>query len=173
MTDANATSNVAEGRLVEELRWIHGIIRHDLGVIRELAERIRAGAEASEVRQEISLLKTTSPLWQLKVNCLYYCRLVHSHHNGEDAHLFPALRRANPALNPIVDKLEADHRKVSEYLDVVESASNDLVVLDTASSRHELVEALAALADHLIVHLDYEEENISPTLAQWTHWPFG
>src|ERR1700758_2229294 len=29
------------------------------------------------------------------------CRFVHSHHHAESVLLFPALRRANPALNPV------------------------------------------------------------------------
>ena len=157
--------------LVAELLWIHGILRDDLALVQRLAVEVANGKDAELVREEIARLKTKSPLWQLKVNCIYYCRLVHAHHNGEDAHIFPALRRSNPALNPVVDTLEADHRKVSDILDEVESAANDLRVHEGAAGRERLVEALNLLAEHLLAHLAYEEESISPTLRTWRHWP--
>lgn len=158
--------------LVQELLWIHGILRGDLDTVRRLAGEVLDGREPVDIRQEITNLKTQGPLWQLKVNCLYYCRFVHLHHNGEDAHLFPALRRSNPALEPVVDKLEADHRKVSDILDEVELSADGLVQHDTPGNRQALVDSLNFLAEHLLTHLDYEERSISPTLRTWDRWPF-
>jgi hypothetical protein len=58
-------------------------------------------------------------LWRLKVSCLRYCSHVHAHHGAEDVLLFPALRAADPTIGPVVDRLEADHVRVSDLLDVV------------------------------------------------------
>ncbi len=157
--------------LVQELLWIHGILRHDLEIVQRLATEVANGKSADLVHDEIAALKIKSPLWQLKVNCLTYCRLVHAHHNGEDAHVFPALRRSNPALGPVVDRLEADHRKVSEILDEVEGAAGDLTRDDRTDIRTRLIVALNLLAEHLLTHLAFEEESISPTLRSWRHWP--
>jgi len=160
--------------LVRELLWIHGILRGDLEVVRRLAGEVLDGKAPDQVREEIARLQVQSPLWQLKVNCLYYCRFVHLHHNGEDAHLFPALRRSNPALGPVVDRLEADHRKVSDILDEVEAASDELVRVDTPAGRARVVDALSLLSEHLLAHLDFEETAITPTLRRWERWPmFG
>lgn len=158
--------------LVQELLWVHGILRSDLESVSRLANEVLSGRKPEGVREDITRLKTQSPLWQLKVNCLYYCRFVHAHHSGEDAHLFPALRRSNPALGKVVDKLEADHRTVSDILDEVERTSNDLVQHDTPDCREQLVSSLNLLTEHLLAHLDYEEESISPTLRAWDRWPF-
>jgi hypothetical protein len=100
------------------------MIRRDLGTVRDLATPTANGdASPSEVREGIDALKTHGPLWKLRINCLRYCRFVHSHHNAEDAMLFPALRAANPEHEPVVDRLEADHRRISDLLDaVVDSA---------------------------------------------------
>ena len=57
------------------------------------------------------------------MNCLHYCRFVHGHHHLEDVALFPALRRADPDIVPVVDRLEGEHRVVSEQLDEVEAAA--------------------------------------------------
>ena len=159
--------------LVQELLWVHGMIRRDLQTVEELADRVLAGDSPEQVRMEIGALQTNSPLWKLRVNCLYYCRFVHSHHGLEDRMLFPALRRSNPALGPVVDKLESDHRRVSDYLDEVEAAADRLVEQDTGEGRRRLVDALKVLAEHLLVHLAYEEVAISPTLRAWEGWLLG
>ncbi len=62
-------------RFVQELLWIHGILRDDLAIVRRLAEEVLNGEDPERVRIEISRLQTQSPLWQFKANCLYYCRL--------------------------------------------------------------------------------------------------
>jgi hemerythrin-like domain-containing protein len=95
----------------------------------------------------------------------------HSHHTHESLLLFPALREANPALNPVVDRLEADHARVSDLLGEVEAASRDLGEAGDPAARGRLVTALRTLSDDLLAHLQYEEERISGTLATWTRWP--
>jgi hemerythrin-like domain-containing protein len=109
-------------------------------------------------------------LWQLRVNCLTYCGHVHAHHGLEDALLFPAVRRANPALASVVAKLEADHRDVSDLLGNIEAAARLLASADTAEARSRLAGTLAALANVLPGHLAYEEDAIGPTLLQMTDW---
>lgn len=157
--------------LVAELRWVHDHIRHDLDVVQGLANRVLDGAEPDEVTEEIGRLKTNGPLWKLRVNCLYYCRFVHAHHNLEDIALFPALREKDPALTPVVDKLEADHRLVSDYLDEIEDAVREIGREDSTAARLRIVDALEGLREHLLEHLEFEETEIAPTLSQFTHWP--
>lgn len=171
-------TNVEEGRpiapgegLVQELLWVHGIIRRDLETVRRLAAEVMAGAPPEEITVEVRRLESNSPLWQMKVNCLYYCRLVHHHHTNEDQLLFPVLRRSNPALNPVVDRLEADHRRVADFCDEVTATARELARTDTIDGRKRIVAALDGLSDHLLAHLSYEEEQISPTLRTWSSWP--
>jgi len=170
-----ATPRVEENKpgqhLLDELRWVHDRIRHDLGVCAELARRAAEGLAPAEMRAEIQSLETNSPLWKLRVNCLYYCRFVHSHHKAEDILLFPAVRAANTGLEEVVAKLEADHRSVSDQLDEVEAAADALVVEDTAAARARLVSALTVLESDLLAHLSYEEESIGPAILEWERWP--
>jgi Hemerythrin HHE cation binding domain len=112
--------------LFEELKWIHGIIRHDLDVCKELASKVAAGAPPDEIKEQVKTLKTNSYVWKVRVNCLYYCQLVHSHHSGESIQLFPAVCRQNVEIGSIVDKLEDDQRKISTFLDNVESNADTL-----------------------------------------------
>ena len=160
----------AEG-LFRELLWVHAMIRRDLATVRRLAERVGEDAPAEEVRATARGLQTEGPLWKLRVNCLSYCRFVHGHHGLEDAALFPAVRRAEPALGPAVDRLEADHLRIAGYLDAVEAAAAGLGTADEADHRDRLVETLGELAEHLLAHLAFEEKAIGPTLSRWHGLP--
>ena len=71
---------------------------------------------------------------------------MHSHHHAESVLLFPALRRANPALNPVVDKLEADHASVSDLLGEVETAARELSGAEDPAVRARLTQALQQLS---------------------------
>ena len=156
--------------MVAELKWVHDMIRQDLTLIQQLAADTAAGQAAGTIRRGIRTLASASPVWQLKTGCLRHCRFVHSHHSHESYLLFPALRQANPALNPVVDKLEADHQHVSTLLDQVEAATEDLD-LAGAGARDRLIAALGALSSDLLAHLAYEEEHIASTLRTFTRWP--
>jgi hypothetical protein len=161
--------------LIAELRWVHDMIRRDLRTVRQMAAGVTAGLPAEQIRAGIASLAAGGPLWQLKINCMHYCRFVHSHHHAESVMLFPALREANPALNPVVDKLEADHLNVSRLLDEVETAARALGEREDPADpalREQLRAALQALSTDLLAHLEYEEEHISGTLRTWSHWPF-
>jgi iron-sulfur cluster repair protein YtfE (RIC family) len=157
--------------LLHELKAMHNALRHDLTVCRALADQVAAGAAPEHIRAQITSLQTSSPLWKLRANCLYYCRFVHTHHTIEDMALFPALRRANPGLGPVIDKLMADHRAVSRLLDEIEAGANALLVQDGTTARTRVVDALNDLATDLLAHLAFEEEAIGPTLLEWEEWP--
>jgi hypothetical protein len=164
-TPVDMPPETEQGRaLFQELLWVHGAIRRDLISVEELAAEVLAGLPAEEARERVEELKTNGPLWRLKVNCLRYCRFVHSHHNAEDALFFPTLRAANPGLAPVVDKLEADHRTVSDLLDEVEVAAGGLDGDD--ASRARLTDGLTELAAELLVHLDFEEREAGPTIRR-------
>jgi Hemerythrin HHE cation binding domain len=171
MTTETRPPNPRGEALVAELKWVHDMIRRDLSVVRQMADDVAAGLPAEEARRVIRSLAASGPLWQLKINCLRYCHFVHSHHNAESMLLFPELRRADPALNPVVDRLEADHVHVSGLLDEVEAAARDLSTAEDPATRQRLVAALTALSADLLAHLEYEEDHISPTLRTWTGWP--
>jgi Hemerythrin HHE cation binding domain len=154
-----------------QLKLIHQMLRNDLTVCRELATDVASGASSVEVRDRIAEVRRTSPISTLQVNCLYHCRVVHMHHSIEDADMFPALRRSNPELGAVVDRLESDHGAISMLLDDVESSARDLDDALTSVVRDQLVKALRDLATRLLEHLAYEEENIATTMRSWERWP--
>lgn len=165
MPDPNQLPETEQGRaLFQELLWVHSAVRRDLDTVRRLTAEVIDGLPAEQLNAELSELQTNGPLWQLKVNCLRYCRFVHLHHNAEDVLLFPRLREANPGIGPVVDRLEADHRRVSDDLDEVEAAARELTNGDSEAARRRVADGLQALAGNLLEHLDFEEREAGPTL---------
>jgi hypothetical protein len=155
------------GRAIfEELLWVHSIIRRDLSIVERLAADVDEGLPGEAVQNVLGELKTGGPLWQLKVNCLRYCRHVHAHHGAEDLLLFPALRAADPSIGPVVDRLEADHVRVSDLLDAVEAAARELTDTDGGDARRRVIDGLRDLHVHLLEHLDYEELHAGPTMRR-------
>jgi hypothetical protein len=157
----------AQGRaLFEELLWVHSFIRRDLATIERLAADVGEGLAGDAVQDALAELKTTGPLWQLRVNCLRYCRFVHAHHGAEDVLLFPALRAVDRSIGPVVDRLEADHRRVSDLLDVIETAARSLTDPEGGDARQHLIDSLRELHGYLLEHLDYEEARAGPTMRR-------
>jgi len=161
-----AAENEVGRAIFQELLWVHGVIRRDLETVRRLAADVVDGLPAEQLRAELDALEANGPLWQLRVNCLAYCRFVHLHHRTEDIAFFPAVRRSDPEVGPVVDRLEAEHRKVSDDLDTVETAARALTASDSEEARRDVSDALGDLSANLLAHLDFEELSIGPAVRR-------
>jgi hypothetical protein len=148
--------------LLAELKAVHAMLRRDLAACRQLAIAAANGAPTAQIRSGIKQLQTRGPLFQLRSNCIRHCHTVHAHHEGEDTGLFPTIRRAAPHMRATIDRLQADHRVVSDLLDQVEGVARNLQ--NTGDSRARLVDALTTLSTHLLAHLDFEEKALAPIL---------
>ena len=162
----------ARGRMLyQSLLAVHALIRRDLSTVEQLAAAVLDGLPADGVHEELETLKTNGQLWQFQVNCLRYCGFVHSHHHAEDVLFFDELEETNPAIAPVVDRLKAEHRAVSDYLDAVETAARALSQDDSHDARRAVADALEVLEQHLLAHLDYEEHNIASTARRLRDLP--
>jgi hypothetical protein len=145
---------------------VHALIRRDLELIQELAAQALDGVAPEDLRRQLDELRRNSMLWRLQVNCLRYCNFVHSHHNAEDGDFFSELRETNPSINPVIDRLQAEHRRVSDDLDAVETAANRLAEDDGQPARQAVVDTLQALRENLLAHLEFEELNLEGTVRR-------
>ena len=64
---------------------VGGVVLRVLGfepveIVEKLAADVGDGLRGQAVEDALGELKTNGPLWQLKVNCLRYCRQVDAHH---------------------------------------------------------------------------------------------
>ncbi|MDQ4115554.1 MAG: hemerythrin domain-containing protein [Actinomycetota bacterium] len=156
---------------MQELVRVHDMLRRDLRTCRDLAATAAAGAPPDQLREALDQLAGRSVLFQLRAQCLGYCRLVHTHHRGEDQSLFPVVRRGAPQLGAVLDRLERDHRVVSALLDDIEAAALDLDDAAPSVAHTQLAVALGTLSEHLLEHLHLEEQALAPVLQTWTRWP--
>jgi hypothetical protein len=167
LTDLEAQPETVRGRAIYRLLLaVHATIRRELERVELLAEQALEGMPAEDLQRELDEMKRGGMLWRLQIDCLRYCRFVHSHHNAEDVLFFPELRDTNPAIGPVVDRLEADHRRVSDQLDAVEAAANGLAEDDSKPAREALAGALQTLGEQLLEHLSYEERNVEATVLR-------
>ena len=157
--------------MFRELLYVHAHLRRDLETVRRLAAEARDGLSPETILTEIRNLETSSPLWRLKFGCLHYCRFVHTHHTIEDAAVFPMVRRADPSLNRIIDRLEEDHLTVHHITERIAAVAAEVATDASAIARYELVEALTDLEAHLLAHLELEEQSLGPLLSTWDSWP--
>src|SRR5688572_16750812 len=157
--------------MFRELLYIHTFLRRDLQTVRRLADEARDGLSPESILTEIRNLETNSPLWRLKFGCMHYCRFVHTHHTIEDAAVFPMVRKHDPSLNRVVDRLEEDHLTVHHITERIAAVADKIPNDASGVSRFQLVEALTELEEHLLAHLALEEKSLGPLLSTWEQWP--
>jgi len=168
-----ATPETDRGRtLYRMLLAVHAGIRGELVSVERLASAVVDGLSADGLNLELESLRNNSQLWQFQVSCLRYCRFVHSHHHAEDPDFFGELEETNPAIARVVERLRAEHREVSDYLDTVEAAARALTDNDSLDARRAVADALEALKGHLLAHLDYEERSVAATARRLRDVPF-
>jgi deazaflavin-dependent oxidoreductase (nitroreductase family) len=99
---------------------------------------------------------------QIRQHCLAFCQALEFHHVSEDAHMFPALQAAHPQLTEAFERLYAEHRTVARLQQELSSLLADIADLDPERFRAEL----GRMTKELTAHLDYEEEQLLPVLAE-------
>ncbi|MEU6431864.1 nitroreductase/quinone reductase family protein [Microbispora sp. NPDC046973] len=129
----------------EVLKAVHDAFRRELALVR---------AEAASSGPRVGA--------QLRVNCLAVCGGLRHHHTEEGGRLFPYLRDRHPGLDPVLDRLDAEHTVLARLL-------GDLQTLLSAGPAGLPTEVdLLTEVDRLIAqienHLCYEEGHLVPLL---------
>lgn len=83
----------------------------------------------------------------------------------EDRSIFPHLRRADPGLEPVLDRLIVEHEVIAEVLDQLDRALVALVG-EEPTGRKDLRHAIDLLTDTLLSHLAWEEKVLWRPLAE-------
>jgi Hemerythrin HHE cation binding domain/Polyketide cyclase / dehydrase and lipid transport len=99
---------------------------------------------------------------------------LHLHHSGEDDWLWPTMRRLNPAASDVLDRMDADHRRIAPHMEKVTEAA--AAYENSATGREVLLQTLSDLRGTLDPHLRREEDEMMPivsstlTATQWDGW---
>jgi len=161
----DATYTDAGRRDGQALVQIHDHLRGELAQLRDLVDQVAHGnREIGEVRSLISTMTMRQNSWTLGTFCETYCRIVTVHHTIEDQRMFPGLRDADPALAPVVDRLEEEHHAIAGVLDRVDAALVGLV--GDPGQVAAVQAAVDLLSDTLLSHLSYEERELVEPLAR-------
>jgi iron-sulfur cluster repair protein YtfE (RIC family) len=151
---------------------IHDHLRTELTRLHGLVEEVRRGVlTAGEARAEVHGMSMRQNNWTLGAYCESYCRIVTGHHTLEDRSIFPHLRRRQPSLTHVIDRLEQEHHVIADVLEQVDEALVGIVGADgygTAGREalDELQRTVDLLTDTLLSHLSYEERELVHPLAQ-------
>jgi hemerythrin-like domain-containing protein len=144
---------------------VHDHLRQELAQIRDLIEQTAAGTMGvAEARSEINTMTIRQNNWTVGAYCESYCRLVTIHHTIEDQSMFPHLRRSDPRLAPVIDRLEEEHHAIHKILDGVDQALVGLV--GRPEGIDDLQAAVDLLTDSLLSHLSYEERQLVEPLTR-------
>jgi hemerythrin-like domain-containing protein len=96
----------------------------------------------------------------------FLCDLLHHHHEGEDALLWPKLRDRVPAAAMAhLDEVETQHAGLDAALQAVAAARTRWTADASAAHRDALVTELDHLYGQLKEHLDTEESSVLPLAA--------
>jgi alkanesulfonate monooxygenase SsuD/methylene tetrahydromethanopterin reductase-like flavin-dependent oxidoreductase (luciferase family) len=163
--DPNRTYTPYQLSSGQHLIDVHDHLRAELEQIHDLVEQVAAGSlGVGAARSHINIMTMRQNNWTLGTYCESYCRLVTTHHSLEDASLFPHIRRADPAMVPVVDRLQEEHHIIHDVLEGVDKALVALV--DGSGSIDGLRAAVDLLDDTLLSHLSYEERELVEPLAR-------
>ncbi|HEY9409869.1 MAG TPA: hemerythrin domain-containing protein, partial [Jiangellaceae bacterium] len=144
---------------------VHDHLREELTQVRDLIEQVAAGSlDPGAARSHINTMTMRQNNWTLGTYCESYCRVVTTHHTLEDQSMFPQLRRKDPRLVPVVDRLEQEHQVIHEVLEQVDRALVALV--SEPDGMKALRGAVDLLTDALLSHLSYEERELVEPLAR-------
>ncbi|TPG17266.1 LLM class flavin-dependent oxidoreductase [Pedococcus bigeumensis] len=142
---------------------VHDGLRAELTRLRDIVEQVVDGEEqAHRARNAINELTMRQNNWTLGAYCAQYCRFVTGHHGMEDRSVFPHLRRSDPALTPVLDRLESEHLVIHDVLEQLDEALVGLV--SGGSGTAELQRVVDRLSTTLLEHLSYEEVELVPAL---------
>lgn len=146
---------------------VHDHLRGELAQVQDLVEQVAAGAlGVAAARSHLQTMTLRQNNWTLGTYCESFCRVVTTHHTLEDQSMLPHLRRSDPRLAPVVDRLAEEHLVIHEVLEGVDQALVALVAAPGAEGIEDLRAAVDLLADTLLSHLSYEERELVEPLAR-------
>jgi dihydroxyacetone kinase DhaKLM complex PTS-EIIA-like component DhaM len=150
----------------QALRGIHDHLRHEMAqVVRAVQAAVTDARRAADARALISDLTMGVNYRALGSFCGRYCQVVDLHHRIEDASMFVDLGQADPELQPVLERLSAEHVVVHEWLVELDAALVEMLAAE-AAALPRVQAAVEALSAGLLDHLDYEERELLPALGR-------
>jgi Hemerythrin HHE cation binding domain len=108
-----------------------------------------------------ALQAAIGPYWS------FYSAILNYHHHTEDTEEFPALVLVYPEINPLIEQLGGDHKKMEGAIENIDAAVGAFQKSPDAAGRERLNAAVTELRDLFFTHLDLEDAEVIPMFAKW------
>lgn len=152
-------------RVGHHLVDVHDHYRGELWELRDMLERVAQGAvTAGQARSQLNALALRANNWAFGGLCQRQCVALVEHHLSEDGTIFPHLRRRQRSLQPVLDRLDAEHHAIGEVLEDIDAALVHLA--QNPAELNPITEAVDLLTDTMLSHFAYEERELIAPLAQ-------
>ncbi len=133
-----------EGGIAGKLLDVHGWLRAQLALVRDLAREEPQGGGAASLGL------------QLRQHCLAFCHTLEFHHRSEDAGLFPYLEQQHPHMREFFRRIGDEHAAIARLQEELVRA------LDAPGIGFS--ERVERMSRELEAHLDREEAQLLPVL---------
>lgn len=145
---------------------VHNHYRRELAQVRDLLRQVRkGGASVSQARGRLNTIAVGAGDGAFSEICRAHCRSLTDHHRLEDRSVFPHLRRSQPNLRAVLDRLDEEHRTIHALLREVDRA---LVHLAREPGDYgPVTAAVDLLTDTVLSHFAYEERELLRPLARF------
>lgn len=140
---------------------VHNALRRDLG---RLHDALSSGRPDAARRTALGAHAT----WLMD--------FLHEHHAGEDHGLYPLVLDKNPQARELLEVMDADHKRVIPAMDKFRDAAARWAESGGDVERVETLTALDELCAVLYPHLEREENEMMPVVADsitqrdWHQW---
>ncbi|MEN3612679.1 hemerythrin domain-containing protein [Plantactinospora sp. ZYX-F-223] len=149
---------------------VHDHYRAELRQVRDILRQVREGtSQIGDARDQLNVMTIRANDWTLGGVCQAQCRAVATHHTMESQGIFPHLRRSQPDLAAVLDRLHEEHLAIHEVLEGVDAALVHLARNPTDYG--PITEAIDLLTDTLLSHFAYEESQLIGPLARHGFYP--
>jgi len=150
----------------EHLVAVHDYLRTELDNLRSIASQVLAGVmEAGAARSALNEMTLRQNDWTLNAYCARYCTTVTQHHTIEDQSVLPHLKRSEPALAPVLDRLTKEHLDIHHLISDVDQAMVEFIT-EPVTGGPRLQRTVDRLTDALLSHLSYEEHELLPAITR-------
>lgn len=150
----------------EHLVAVHDYLRTELDSLRTIAAQVLGGTmEADAARSALNQMTLRQNDWTLNAYCARYCTTVTQHHTLEDHSVLPYLRRREPGLAPVIDRLVEEHVDIHHVISDIDRAMVEFIE-EPATGAPRLQQAVDVLTDALLSHLSYEERELLPAITR-------
>jgi alkanesulfonate monooxygenase SsuD/methylene tetrahydromethanopterin reductase-like flavin-dependent oxidoreductase (luciferase family)/hemerythrin-like domain-containing protein len=144
---------------------VHAHLRSELEQIRGVVAEVASGHSSPALaRSLINRMSMRQNYWSLGAFCATYCRVLTIHHAIEDSNLFVDLQSRDADLAPVIERLSEEHEVVAAVLTRLDAAL--VAMVDDPQQLTAVQIEVERLADILLSHLDYEEEELLGPIAR-------